>query len=102
MVRVTCMRCHRSYALTNEQIMRAVEESHGTKHKHFVVSCPYCRTPAKVPLRSIHQAYARLEKLGLWTAAPATEGRVTVSDEALALETDAEGETKNPVRREES
>lgn len=98
MVRVTCMRCHRSYVLTNEQIVHAVEESRGTKHKHSVVSCPYCRTPAKVPLRSIHQAYARLEKLGLLTAAPTAEGQAIAPDEGSALEADAEGEAEKPAR----
>ncbi len=97
MVRVTCMRCSRGYTLTNEQITRAVEESRGTKHKHFVVNCPYCRTPAKVPLRSIRQAYARLEKLGLLATAPAAEGQAAAPDETSAPTSNAEGETEQPA-----
>lgn len=64
MVRITCMRCNRSYQLTPEQIATAVTVTRGTKHKHYVVECPYCRYTAKVSLRLIRQAYMRLERAG--------------------------------------
>lgn len=75
MVRITCMRCSRSFTLTNEQIARIVEESRDTKHKHYVVNCPYCRQPSKAPLAQVRQAYARLQAMTAPAAeeAPATE-----------------------------
>jgi len=97
MVRVTCMRCHRGYLLTNEQIVRAMEESRGTKHKHFVVDCPYCRTPAKVPLRSIRQAYTRLERLGLLTGMSTAEGQVAIPEETSASDVATENEVEKPA-----
>ncbi len=51
--------------LSNEQIVRAVEESRGKKRKHYVVECPFCRQAIKVPLRPIRQAYTRMERLGI-------------------------------------
>jgi hypothetical protein len=83
MVRVTCMRCGRGYSLTNDQIVRAVEESRGTKHKHYVVNCPYCRQVAKVPLRPIRQTYARLEALGALPPTLATEEQTEAQEEAV-------------------
>mgnify|MGYP005833463305 CR=1 FL=1 len=75
MVRITCMRCSRSFALTNEQIARIVEEARDTKHKHYVVNCPYCRQPSKAPLAQVRQAYARLQAIATPPAgeAPAAE-----------------------------
>ncbi|MCD6289360.1 MAG: hypothetical protein J7M34_02570 [Anaerolineae bacterium] len=64
MVRVTCTRCGRTYTLTSEQIVLAVEESRGTKRRHYVATCPYCHHATKVPLRPIRQEYARMERLG--------------------------------------
>ncbi len=74
MVRVTCLRCGRTFSLTNEQIVMAVEASRDTKRKHYVVDCPHCRHTVKAPMRPIFQAYKRMEKLGILpTIAPAEE-----------------------------
>jgi DNA-directed RNA polymerase subunit RPC12/RpoP len=85
-VRITCMRCSRSFTLTNEQIARIVEESRDTKHKHYVVNCPYCRQPSKAPLAQVRQAYARLQAM---TAPAAGEAPV----EEPAAETTPPSET---------
>ncbi len=94
MVRVTCMRCGRGYSLTNDQIARAVEESRGTKHKYYMVNCPYCRQAAKVPLRPIRQAYTRLEALGVVTTAPTAEGEAAEPGEATPAAPAVEGQTE--------
>jgi len=88
------MRCGRGYSLTNDQIMRAVEESRGTKHKYYMVNCPYCRQAAKVPLRPIRQAYTRLEAWGVLTAAPTVEGEVAEQGEVTPAAPAIEGQTE--------
>ncbi|HEY65925.1 MAG TPA: hypothetical protein G4O02_15290 [Caldilineae bacterium] len=80
MVRVTCMHCGRGYMLTHEQIARAVEESQGTKRKHYVADCPYCRHGTKVPLRPIRQAYARLKAMGVLPVVAEQEEATSASD----------------------
>ncbi len=95
MVRVTCMRCGRGYSLTNDQIVRAVEESRGTKHKYYMVNCPYCRQAAKVSLRPIRQAYTRLEALGMLTAAPTAEGEVAEQGEVTPAAPALDSGTEN-------
>ncbi len=78
MVRATCMRCGRSFVLTAQQIVMAVEESRGTKRKYYVVDCPFCHQGAKVPLRPIRQAYTRMKALG---TLPETTGEDAAHEE---------------------
>jgi hypothetical protein len=93
MIRIKCTRCSRSFDLTDDQIARAVEESRGTNHKHYVVDCPYCRQSGKASLREVRQTYARSHPASGAPAAPAAEAPSDQPAETLA----AEASTDQPV-----